>query len=120
MSSADSPIDTKALFAFRYQSAKWDDIPDYSPVKIVCHICSETTNVKQGNIPISSRDEESHFPGIEKKHIVNYLLNCKRGPCWTFWQLCQTCNDHGWRPPEETLWGHMLYSNDLIKDYRAV
>lgn len=120
MSSPDSPIDPKTLFAFRYQSEGWEDIPDYSPHKAVCHICLGTSNVKQGNIPISSRDEEVNFPGIEKRHVVNYLLNCQREPCWTFWQLCQTCYDQGWRPPAEVFWGHLLYTNDIIKDYRAV
>lgn len=120
MPPTDSLMDTKALFAFRYQSEGWEDIPEYSPDKIVCHICSETTNVKKGNIPISSHDEEPHFPGIEKRHVVNYLLNCKRGPCWTFWQLCQTCYNQGWRPLEEVLWGHILYTNSLTQENRAV
>lgn len=120
MSSTDSPIGTKALFAFRYQSEKWKDILDYSPAKTVCHICLGTSNVKRGGIPISSRDEEPHFPGLEKRHIVNYLLNCKRDPCWTFWQLCQTCYDKGWRPPEEIRWGYLLYVNSLTQENRAV
>lgn len=120
MSSVDSPIDTKALFAFRYKSEGWEDIPDYGPVKIVCHICLGISNVKQGGIPVSSDREEVNLPGIEKKHIVNYLLNCRRGPCWTFWQLCQTCYDRGWRPPEEVRWGYLLYTNSFTQENRAI
>ena len=98
---------------------KWEDVLDYSLTKVLCHICLGDTAVKQGRISVSP-NEEVHFPGIEKKHLVNRLLNCKKWPSWTYWQLCQSCYDQGWRPPEEALWGHILYTNSVTKENRAV
>lgn len=104
---------------FYPSTEQWEDV-DYSPKKIICHVCSGETTVKQGHVTIYSRIEEQRWPGLEKRHLVNFLFNCRAERSWTYWQLCQACYNQGWRPPEEVLWGHLLYTNSVTKENRAV
>lgn len=110
------------FISFHPFGEEWEDVMDYPPDIVACHICLKTEMVKRGRIPAHYHNEEVYFPGIEKRHIVNYIINCQRGPSWTwtFWQLCQSCHDQGWQSPAEALWGFLLYSNTITKGYLAV